>query len=208
MGTLIRLIETVEETNLTDFYFRMQIVGTKTKLNQALVPFLTTTGPAILTINGSMHDAMLLGFRGDSGELKLARDLEGQLRGIFKLNTRDVEKQTNILGDISLPGKFDCEIVGPKTPIVIADITVEWTQNIGEFKIRIKSHKGAKSFVLECTQLAEDDSIISVIERPMDYATDTLSGFVSGAKYMFRAYIVLPNKARTDWTGYFAIRAK
>ena len=205
---MIRLIETVEETSLPDFYFRMQIVGTKTKLNEALVPFLTTLGPAILTMNGSMHDAMLLGFRGDSDQLKLAHDFEGQLRGIFKLNTRDIEKQTNILGDITLPGKFDCEIMGPKTPVDIADITVEWTQNVGEFKIRIKSHRRAKSFVLECTQLAEDDSIISVIERPMDYATDTLSGFVSGAKYMFRAYIVLPNKVRTDWTSYFEIRAK
>ena len=102
---------------------------------------------------------------------KMVQYKQTNLKYIFNLAFGDKDNTT---GDITLPGMFDCEIIAPRGTMDIPDIKVELTPNVGEFKIRVKATDDAKFYILECTQLAEDDSIILVTERQMDYATVTL----------------------------------
>ena len=207
MSEYIRLIETIHETHLSDFYMRYGVICAQTKTNEGLVVNLTNKSPALILMRSSMHDAMIAEMMGDRTQTGIIKRIVIQMRLAFKQNVRDIEKETNILGDATLPGKFAVEINNGRGPIVIPDMHAENTSIIGEFFIRTKFYPKVRFYLIECTQLAEDGTTVLITEKQMMYASDTLDGFVSGAKYLLRAKAVFGNTPNSAYTEYFEIRA-
>ena len=202
----IRLIETIPEINIPRFYMRYGVICFKAAENETLVSGLTTKSPALIIIKTALYDAIIAEMIGDTTKNEVCHRIIKEIRLIFKQNVRDVEKQTNILGDPTLPGKFAMDIIGPRTPIDIPDIFAENTAVIGELFIRVKAMPMVRLYMMVCTHYGSDDVIISVIERQFMYASGNLDGFASGDKYHLKAYGIFPNGSHTEPTSTFEIR--
>ena len=207
MNDYIRLIETIHETHLSDFYMRYGVICFQTAANESLVSYLTNKSPALILMRSSLHDAIIAEMLGDTTQNAIIKRIVIQMRLAFKQNVRDIEKETNILGDPTLPGKFAVEINTGRGPIEIPDMYAENTNIIGEFFIRTKFYPKVRYYIIECTQLAEDGSTVLITEKQMMYASGKLDGFVSGAKYLLRAKAVFGNTPNSAYTEYFEIRA-
>ena len=206
MSNRIKVKETPGETSLPQLYFRIEGVAAKTTLNAALIPDLTTSGLELKTMNTSMHDAIILGMGHDSDQVKLSHVIAARIYASFRQNSRDIEKAANISGDVTLPGKFGHEVIGPKTPIFIPEIYIELTPNKGEVAYRVKAIDLVYNYNMECTQLDEDRSVVILTDVPFQNAKGLLNGFISGAIYLFRSQPVFANGVKGEFTSYFEIR--
>ncbi len=202
----MRVKEAIDEHKLPYFYLYVCWYCSKLTLNGSMIPGLSHTGTVVLGKNTLMHEAMVLAVD-DHTQAAVAHGYENEIREFFRQNARDAEKQAKILNDPTLPAKVGHELLADRAPVVIPDIYFENTNIIGTMDYRVKFNTNAYNYNFEVTQLNEDGTVFSVVERQMTNASGIMDGFVSGAKYMIKCQPIFVNNAKGEWTDYFDIRA-
>ncbi len=206
MSLKIVLQQIIPFSRHNDVHMFMANQCVKLTAHGTLCPKLSYTGLVMTGKNTAFYNAILGTMNNVDGQSRLAVQICDEIRGNFKINSRDAEQVTNETGDITIPGLLGFTILGDKTPIYIPDLTVENTVIIGKLHFRIKSVDMKIVYNIECTQLAEDDSIVLITERMLTNAMGDLDGFVSGAKYMFRAQPIFTQNRKGAFTDYVMIR--
>ena len=183
-----------------DIFFFLDNVADKCALNESMV--------AGLSYKSVEQKADLELFRQakSNKSTTLLEQIIQRMRYKFKINAVDIEKEINLTNNPGL-----AELLGwtwanyggshNKLPIeMINDIA------IGSVLYTLLAIAGAHGYNIECTQISETggDDIITV--RKIVTASGSLDGFVSGAKYRFRAQGVLGNNIFSEFTGYVELR--
>lgn len=189
-----------------DVYMFQSNQNVKLTAHGLLCPKLTYSGLIMAGKTTLFYNALMGAMNHVPGQSRLAAQICDDIRGCFKINSRDAEQVTNETGDITIPDLLGFTILGPKTPIYIPDLAVDNTSILGNLHFRVKAVDLRLVYAIECTQLAEDDSIILITERILSNAMGDLDGFVSGAKYMFRAQAIFSGNRRSAFTDYVIIR--
>ena len=206
MMNSIQVKVAIRERKLPLFYFLICRYGAKLVAKGSLISELSHTGTEVLGLNTSMRDAMVSALD-DHTQAAVAHIYEKQIRACYKQNARDTEKQANINNDPTLPGEVGHELIADKKPKVIPDIFFKNSTIIGIMDYRVKAFIKCYNYNFEITQLNEDNTIFSTIERQMTNAKGIMDGFVSGAMYMIRCQPIFTNNVKGEWTEYFEIRA-
>jgi len=183
-----------------EFYMQMYKTAKKCVENEGQVPGLTYKGAEQLTDCDLYRDAIA------DGATTTASAIEKSMRYKHKINAVDIEKEinkTNNPGLADLLGFILSNKGGNQNKL---PIEVENDVIIGIILYVLLAIQGAHGYNIECTQIGENgkDDIITL--RNTTYASGKLDGFISGAKYRFRAQAVLGNALFSEFTGYVELR--
>ena len=183
-----------------EFYMYMYKIAKKCVENEGEVLGLTYKGAEQLTDCDLFRDAVA------DGATSTAKAIEKSMRYKHKINAVDVEKEmnkTNNPGLAELLGFVQSNRGGSQNK---APIDVENDVIIGIILYVLLAIEGAHGYNMECTLIGENgkDDIITV--RNIVSAGGKLDGFISGAKYRFRAQAVYSNTTVSDFTGYVELR--
>ena len=135
-----------------------------------------------------------------------ATQIEIKIRYMYKVDANDVEREINTTNNPGLAAKL-CFVVKNMTRIYHkAEIAVENDVTPGNIIVTLLAVEDAYNYILECTQISEDGSPNIITTRTMTNVYAVLDGFVSGAKYSFRAQAVLANNTLVKFTNSVILR--
>jgi len=183
-----------------DFYFFMDNVADRCIKNEGQVLGLTYKGA------DQKADLELYRQAKSDGATATLEIIDKNMRYKYKVNAGDIEKEINKTGNPELAALLGWTLANyggshNKVPIAVSNDVI-----IGLILYVLLAVEGAHSYNIECTQIGENgkDDIITL--RNTTFASGTLDGFISGAKYRFRAQGVLGNALFSEFTGYVELR--
>ena len=136
----------------------------------------------------------------------LLEQIIARMRYKYKINAVDIEKKINLTNNPGLAALLGWTLANyggthNKVPIeVINDVA------IGTVLYVLLAVEGAHGYNIECTQISETGEADIVTIRKVVYASGKLDGFISGAKYRFRAQAVLSNTEVSEFTPTVELR--
>ena len=188
------------QTRNGDFLMRIHGVIYKFTLNQSGFTDLTYKALDFQTQIDLWVKAMV------SGATTTAQNIEALIRYMFRVCASDVEKDVNKTNNPDLAEMMDMEITN--TDRVVAKAPIEVLNDVinGDIIVDLLAIVGAYGYILECTQISETGGENIVTERRITNAHTQLTGFISGAKYSFRAMPVFANNLMGGYTPSVVLR--
>jgi len=183
-----------------EFYMQMYKTAKKCVENEGQVPGLTYKGAEQLTDCDLYRDAIA------DGATTTASAIEKSMRYKHKINAVDIEKEINKTNNPGLADLLGFVLSNQGKNQNKLPIEVENDVIIGIILYVLLAVEGAHGYNIECTQIGENgkDDIITL--RKIVSASGKLDGFISGAKYRFRAQAVYSNTTVSEFTGYVELR--
>ena len=188
------------QTRNGDFLMRIHGVIYKFTANQALFINLTYKALDFQTQIDLWVNAVI------TGATTTAQNIEALIRYMFRVCTSDVEKEVNKTNNPDLAEMMDMEITNTDKPQNKAPIEVLNDLINGDIIVELLAVEGAYGYILECTQISETGGEDIVTERRLTNAHSQLTGFISGAKYSFRAMPVFANNLMGGYTPSVVLR--
>jgi len=141
-----------------------------------------------------------------TGTTTTAQNIEATIRYMFRVCAGEVEKEVNKTNNPDLAEMMDMEITNSdktqnKAPIEVLNDVIN-----GDIIVDLLAVNGAYGYILECTQISETGGEDIVTERRITNAHSKLTGFISGAKYSFRAMPVFANNLMGGYTPAVVLR--
>ncbi len=167
------------------------------------IPF---TGTMFVALVADLTDAMGRSLAGDEAATVEALVIAQTIRDNFRVDANFIEHLINTTNNPSLAAKLGFVLAKLKGKVAIAPISVYNTVLPGRVRVVLASVKGAHSYIVECSQIAEDGTVISVIEKTLPLTKGNIEGLIQGAKYMFRAHALTTNAVGEVWTDYVVLR--
>ena len=188
------------QTRNGDFLMRIHGVIYKFTANQALFIDLTYKALDFQTQIDLWVKAIV------AGATTTAQNIEATIRYMFRVCTSDVEREVNKTNNTDLAEMMDMEITN--TDRVVSKAPIEVLNDIinGDIIVDLLAVNGAYGYILECTQISETGGENIVTERRVTNAHSQLTGFISGAKYSFRAMPVFANNLMGGYTPSVVLR--
>ena len=188
------------ETRNGDFLMRILGIIYKFTLNQALFLDLTYKALDFQTQIDLWVKAIV------TGATTTAQNIEATIRYMFRVCASDVEREVNKTNNTDLAEMMDMEITN--TDRVVSKAPIEVLNDIinGDIIVDLLAVNGAYGYILECTQISETGGENIVTERRVTNAHSQLTGFISGAKYSFRAMPVFANNLMGGYTPSVVLR--
>ena len=190
----------IVQTRNGDFLMRIHGIIYKFTANQALFTDLTYKALDFQTQIDLWVKAMV------AGATTTAQNIEALIRYMFRVCASDVEKDVNKTNNPDLAEMMDMEITNSdktqnKAPIEVLNDLIN-----GDIIVELLAVEGAYGYILECTQISETGGEDIVSERRITNAHSQLTGFISGAKYSFRAMPVFANNLMGGYTPSVVLR--
>ena len=188
------------QTRNGDFLMRIHGVIYKFTANQALFINLTYKALDFQTQIDLWVNAVI------TGATTTAQNIEALIRYMFRVCTSDVEKEVNKTNNPDLAEMMDMEITNTdktqnKAPIEVLNDLIN-----GDIIVELLAVNGAYGYILECTKISETGGEDIITERRITNAHTQLTGFISGAKYSFRAMPVFANNLMGGYTPSVVLR--
>ena len=188
------------QTRNGDFLMRIHGVIYKFTANQALFIDLTYKALDFQTQIDLWVKAII------TGATTTAQNIEATIRYMFRVCTSDVEREVNKTNNTDLAEMMDMEITNSdktqnKAPIEVLNDVLN-----GDIIVDLLAVNGAYGYILECTQINETGGEDIVTERRITNAHSQLTGFISGAKYSFRAMPIFANNLMGGYTPSVVLR--
>ncbi|MEI6822896.1 MAG: hypothetical protein WCL51_13265 [Bacteroidota bacterium] len=190
----------ITQTRNGDFLIRIHGVIYKFTANQALFTDLTYTALEFQTQIDLWVKAIL------AGATTTAQNIEATIRYMFRVCASDVEREVNKTNNSDLAEMMDMEITNTDRVVTKAPIEVLNDVINGDIIVDLLAVTGAYGYILECTQINETGGEDKVTERRVTNAHSQLTGFISGAKYSFRAMPVFANNLMGGYTPSVVLR--
>ena len=190
----------ITQTRNGDFLMRIHGVIYKFTANQALFIDLTYKALDFQTQIDLWVKAVI------QGATTTAQNIEATIRYMFRVCTSDVEREVNKTNNTDLAEMMDMEITN--TDRVVSKAPIEVLNDIinGDIIVDLLAVNGAYGYILECTQISETGGENIVTERRVTNAHSQLTGFISGAKYSFRAMPIFANNLMGGYTPSVVLR--
>ena len=188
------------QTRNGDFLMRIHGVIYKFTANQALFIDLTYKALDFQTQIDLWVKAII------TGATTTAQNIEATIRYMFRVCTSDVEREVNKTNNTDLAEMMDMEITNSDKTQNKPEIEVLNDILNGDIIVDILAISGAYGYILECTQISETEGEDKVTERRITNAHSQLTGFISGAKYSFRAMPVFANNLMGGFTPSVVLR--
>ena len=188
------------QTRNGDFLMRIHGVIYKFTANQALFIDLTYKALDFQTQIDLWVKAIV------AGATTTAQNIEATIRYMFRVCAGEVEKEVNKTNNPDLAEMMDMEITNSdktqnKPAIQVLNDVIN-----GDIIVDLLAITGAYGYILECTQISETEGEDIVTERRVTNAHTQLTGFISGAKYSFRAMPVFANNLMGGYTPSVVLR--
>jgi len=184
-----------------DFVLFINELITKFGLNQALVIGLLT----YKSVDFKEQLTLYMAAHGIKDTITVGQ-IDKKIRYMYKVDANDVEREINTTNNPGLAPKL-CFVVKNMTRVHHkAEIAVENDVTPGNIIVNLLAVADAYNYILECTQISEDGSPNIITTRTMTNTYAILDGFVSGAKYSFRAQAVLANNTLVKFTNSVVLR--
>jgi len=183
-----------------DFFFFLDNVADKCASNESMVTGLTYKSVE------QKEDLELFRKAKSNKSTTLLEQIEQRMRYKFKINAVDIEKEINLTNNPGLAELMGWTLANyggsqNKAPIEVINDVV-----IGTVLYNLLAVDKAHGYNIECTQINETGGEDIITIRKIVSASGSLDGFVSGAKYRFRAQAVLGNDIFSEFTGYVELR--
>jgi len=141
-----------------------------------------------------------------TGTTTTAQNIEATIRYMFRVCAGEVEKEVNKTNNPDLAEMMDMEITNSdktqnKAPIEVLNDVINC-----DIIVDLLAVTGAYGYILECTQISETGGEDIITERRITNAHSQLTGFISGAKYSFRAMPVFANNLMGGFTPSVVLR--
>ena len=188
------------QTRNGDFLMRIHGVIYKFTANQALFIGLTYKALDFQTQIDLWVKAII------TGATTTAQNIEATIRYMFRVCTSDVEREVNKTNNTDLAEMMDMEITNSDKTQNKPEIEVLNDILNGDIIVDLLAISGAYGYILECTQISETEGEDKVTERRITNAHSQLTGFISGAKYSFRAMPVFANNLMGGFTPSVVLR--
>ena len=184
-----------------DFVLFINELITKFGLNQALIIGLLT----YKSVDFKEQLTLYMAAHGIKDTITVGQ-IDKKIRYMYKVDANDVEREINTTNNPGLAPKL-CFVVKNMTRVHHkAEIAVENDVTPGNIIVNLLAVADAYNYILECTQISEDGSPNIITTRTMTNTYAILDGFVSGAKYSFRAQAVLANNTLVKFTNSVVLR--
>ena len=188
------------QTRNGDFLMRIHGVIYKFTANQALFIDLTYKALDFQTQIDLWVKAIV------AGATTTAQNIEATIRYMFRVCAGEVEREVNKTNNPDLAEMMDMEITNSdktqnKPAIQVLNDVIN-----GDIIVDLLAITGAYGYILECTQISETEGEDIVTERRVTNAHTQLTGFISGAKYSFRAMPVFANNLMGGYTPSVVLR--
>ena len=190
----------ITQTRNGDFLIRIHGVIYKFTANQALFTDLTYKALDFQTQIDLWVKAII------TGATTTAQNIEATIRYMFRVCAGEVEKEVNKTNNPDLAEMMDMEITNSDKTQNKAAIEVLNDILNGDIIVDLLAITGAYGYILECTQISETEGEDIVTERRVTNAHTQLTGFISGAKYSFRAMPVFANNLMGGYTPSVVLR--
>ena len=188
------------QTRNGDFLMRIHGVIYKFTANQALFIDLTYKALDFQTQIDLWVKAIV------AGATTTAQNIEATIRYMFRVCTSDVEREVNKTNNTDLAEMMDMEITNSDKTQNKPEIEVLNDILNGDIIVDLLAISGAYGYILECTQISETEGENIITERRVTNAHTQLTGFISGAKYSFRAMPVFANNLMGGYTPSVVLR--
>ena len=188
------------QTRNGDFLMRIHGVIYKFTANQALFIDLTYKALDFQTQIDLWVKAII------TGATTTAQNIEATIRYMFRVCTSDVEREVNKTNNTDLAEMMDMEITNSDKTQNKPEIEVLNDILNGDIIVDLLAISGAYGYILECTQISETEGENIITERRVTNAHTQLTGFISGAKYSFRAMPVFANNLMGGYTPSVVLR--
>ena len=188
------------QTRNGDFLMRIHGVIYKFTANQALFIDLTYKALDFQTQIDLCVKAVI------QGATTTAQNIEATIRYMFRVCTSDVEREVNKTNNTDLAEMMDMEITNSDKTQNKPEIEVLNDILNGDIIVDLLAISGAYGYILECTQISETGGENIVTERRVTNAHSQLTGFISGAKYSFRAMPIFANNLMGGYTPSVVLR--
>jgi len=172
----------------------------KFTLNQALFTDMTYTALEFQAQIDLWVNAVI------TGATTTAQNIEATIRYMFRVCASDVERDVNKTNNPDLAEMMDMEITNTDRVVTKAPIEVLNDVINGDIIVDLLAVTGAYGYILECTQINETGGEDKVTERRITNAHSKLTGFISGAKYSFRAMPIFANNLMGGYTPSVVLR--
>ena len=172
----------------------------KFTLNQALFTDMTYTALEFQAQIDLWVNAVI------TGATTTAQNIEATIRYMFRVCASDVERDVNKTNNPDLAEMMDMEITNTDRVVTKAPIEVLNDVINGDIIVDLLAITGAYGYILECTKINETGGEDIVTERRITNAHSQLTGFISGAKYSFRAMPVFANNLMGGYTPSVVLR--
>ena len=190
----------ITQTRNGDFLMRIHGVIYKFTANQAL--FIDLTYKALdFQIQIDLWVKAVI-----QGATTTAQNIEATIRYMFRVCTSDVEREVNKTNNTDLAEMMDMEITNSDKTQNKPEIEVLNDILNGDIIVDLLAISGAYGYILECTQISETEGENIITERRVTNAHTQLTGFISGAKYSFRAMPVFANNLMGGYTPSVVLR--
>ena len=190
----------ITQTRNGDFLIRIHGVIYKFTANQALFTDLTYKALDFQTQIDLWIKAIT------TGATTTAQNIEATIRYMFRVCTSDVEREVNKTNNTDLAEMMDMEITNSDKTQNKPEIEVLNDILNGDIIVDLLAISGAYGYILECTQISETEGEDKVTERRITNAHSQLTGFISGAKYSFRAMPIFANNLMGGYTPSVVLR--
>jgi len=183
-----------------ELFFFIDEIADKAIINEILTNTLTYKGIDY------KNELTLYRKAKSSKNTKTVKAIDDKMRYMYRVNGNDLEKIINDTNNPSLAELFgytltsNTKIVN-KVPIeVLNDVT------IGMILYILLAIEGAHGYIIECTQISETGGEDIITTRKVVSSHGSLDGFISGAKYRFRAQAVYSNNSVSEFTSSVELR--
>ena len=190
----------ITQTRNGDFLMRIHGVIYKFTTNQALFIDLNYKALDFQTQIDLWVKAVI------QGATTTAQNIEATIRYMFRVCTSDVEREVNKTNNTDLAEMMDMEITNSDKTQNKPEIEVLNDILNGDIIVDLLAISGAYGYILECTQISETEGENIITERRVTNAHTQLTGFISGAKYSFRAMPVFANNLMGGFTPSVVLR--
>jgi len=200
MDTYYSVDEGVGESTHGGLYLHLNNTSDKLILNEGLV--------AHLTYKGSDFKTQLALFTASISDKSSTTTnlIEKKLRYMYKIDAQDIAKEINLTNNPGLAEKLGFKL--SSTDRIVHKVEIEVLNDVtpGQIIVILLAVIGAYNYNIECTQIGENGKADIITIRNITNARGILDGFISGAKYSFRAQAVLANNSLVKFTSSVELR--
>ena len=183
-----------------DFFFFIDEIADKAIINEVITNTLTYKGVDY------KEELTLLRTAKSNHATKTVKAIIEKLSYMYRVNGYDLEKIINATNNPSLAELFGYTLTSTTKTVNKASIEVLNDVNVGVVLYILLAIYGAHGYNIECTLVSETGGEDVVTIRKVVKANGNLDGFISGAKYRFRAQAVLSNTEVSEFTPSVELR--
>ena len=200
MSTYIHVNTGIKVPPESEIFFFIDNAADKIRKNLMLGAFFTYKDTDYATEQALYRTAKI------NKATKTIKAIDDKMRFMYRINGFDLEKAINDNGNITLAETFGYTITNTSKGQNKVPIEVENGITPGQVLVILLAVFGAHTYNIECTQISETGGVDIVTVRSINFANATLEGFVSGAKYRFRAQAVLNDTTVSEFTAFVELR--